>query len=117
MPVLTDDPEILAPAAEWERDEIDLDSVPRAEIRIAELPSEQRFELVELLSRSFADNPIHLAAFGRRRDQVILLNEQLFQRQARYLLGRIFGAFEGDRLVGVAHWITHKRSRSSWRRR
>ena len=117
MPVLTDDPKILAPEAVSMPEDLGLGCSPAAEIRLADIPSEQRFELVELFARAFVDNPIHLAAFGRQRDQVILHNELLFDRQARHLAGRIVGAFDGDRLVGVAHWITHKRGRTSLRRR
>lgn len=58
----------------------------------------------EMLGRGMRDNPTHVRAFGddpeRRRRALVALFTPFMRRQAQS--GRVFGAFIGGELVGVA---------------
>ena len=58
---------------------------------------------VDLLSRAFAKNPIHLAAFGA--GSVVERNRVFFRIGLPLFRGRRLVAMEGSKVVGFTHWV------------
>jgi ribosomal protein S18 acetylase RimI-like enzyme len=56
-----------------------------------------------MLARTFAGNPLHLAAFGP--DRVVARNEVFFRVALSILTGRRVVALDGARVVGFAHAV------------
>jgi GNAT superfamily N-acetyltransferase len=58
---------------------------------------------VDVLSRAFAGNPIHLAAFGAA--SVVERNRVFFRAGLSLFRGRRLVAMEGSKVVGFVHWV------------
>jgi ribosomal protein S18 acetylase RimI-like enzyme len=58
---------------------------------------------VDVLSRAFAKNPIHIAAFGA--DRVIARNRAFFRSGLGVFSGRRLVAMDGSQVVGFMHWV------------
>jgi GNAT superfamily N-acetyltransferase len=58
---------------------------------------------VDILSRAFARNPVHVAAFGT--DSVIEKNKSFFRNALSILRGRRVVAVDGPRIIGFMHWV------------
>jgi len=70
---------------------------------------------VDVLSRAFAKNPLHVAAFGK--DSVLEKNRIFFQAGLSTFRGRRLVAVEGSRIIGFIHWVESPGCRLSWRER
>src|SRR5262245_66436008 len=66
---------------------------------------------IDLLSRAFAKNPVHLAAFGA--DSVIERNKVFFRTALSVLRGRCVVALEGARILAFMHWVESPRCQLS----
>ena len=58
---------------------------------------------IDVLSRAFAKNPTHLAAFGA--DSVVERNRVFFRVGLSLFRGRRLVAMEGAKVVGFMHWV------------
>ncbi len=63
---------------------------------------EMASEVVLVLARAFASNPVHLAAFG---DSVLGKNEAFFRTVMPLLKGTKIVATDGSRILGLIHWF------------
>jgi GNAT superfamily N-acetyltransferase/quercetin dioxygenase-like cupin family protein len=72
-------------------------------IHVVEWQPELMDETVDVLSRAFAKNPIHLAAFGA--DRVVERNRTFFRVGLPLLRGRRLVALHGSKVVGFVHWV------------
>jgi ribosomal protein S18 acetylase RimI-like enzyme len=70
---------------------------------------------VDVLSRAFATNPLHVAAFGK--DSVLEKNRAFFQAALSTFRGRRLVAVDGSRIVGFIHWVESPGCRFSWKQR
>jgi ribosomal protein S18 acetylase RimI-like enzyme len=73
-----------------------------ADISISTLPQEETANAVSVLARAFVTNPLHVAAFGPSR---LDRNEVFFRIGLAAMKGRKLAAMDGERIVGVAHWV------------
>lgn len=73
-----------------------------AEIVVRPLDADAVPQAVDVLARAFVDNPLHVAAFG---PDVLSRNLAFFRTALSVLPGARWAAYDGDRLVGVAHWV------------
>jgi ribosomal protein S18 acetylase RimI-like enzyme len=62
---------------------------------------------IDVLARAFAENPLHLAAFGA--DEAIAKNTAFFRRGLAMFAGRRIAAVEETRILGFMHWIESPR--------
>lgn len=72
------------------------------EIVVRPLDADAVPEAVDVLARAFVDNPLHVAAFG---PDVLSRNVAFFRTALSAMPGARWAAYDGDRLVGVAHWV------------
>jgi GNAT superfamily N-acetyltransferase len=59
-------------------------------------------EAAQVLARAFVTNPLHVAAFG---PDILRRNEQFFLTGLSVMKGTKLVAVDGDRIVGVIHWV------------
>lgn len=71
-------------------------------ITISPLSDEQTETAIGVLARAFVANPVHIAALGASR---VDSNEAFFRIGLDAMKGKTFVAFEGSRILGVAHWV------------
>ncbi len=71
-------------------------------IEIKPYRPEMASEVVLMLARAFASNPVHLAAFG---DSVLGKNEAFFRTVLPLLKGTKIVATDGSRILGLIHWF------------
>jgi GNAT superfamily N-acetyltransferase/quercetin dioxygenase-like cupin family protein len=72
-------------------------------IQVVEWHPELLDATVDVLSRAFARNPIHLAAFGA--DRVVECNRTFFRIGLSLFRGRRLVALHGSKVVGFVHWV------------
>jgi ribosomal protein S18 acetylase RimI-like enzyme len=72
------------------------------DIRVEPLTPGLKDEASRVLARAFVDNPLHVAVFGPER---LSRNEAFFQIALGVMKGRMLVALDGDRIVGVIHWV------------
>jgi ribosomal protein S18 acetylase RimI-like enzyme len=58
---------------------------------------------VDVLARAFANNPIHVAAFGA--DSVVERNRVFFRVGLSLFRGHRLAVVEGSRVLGFMHWV------------
>jgi GNAT superfamily N-acetyltransferase len=73
-----------------------------SEITLAALSPAMIPEAAGVLARAFVTNPLHLAAFGR---DVLRRNETFFLTGLSVMKGTKLVAVDGERIVGVIHWV------------
>ncbi len=78
-----------------------LDS-PMPEARIVPLSRDDEPEAARVLARAFVDNPLHVAAFGASN---LTKNEAFFRVGLSTMRGPKHAAIDGERMVGVVHWV------------
>ena len=74
-----------------------------ANIEVVDWRSDLVSPTVDVLSRAFAKNPMHVAAFGA--DSVVEKNKVFFRAGLSLFRGRRLVAMEGDKVVGFMHWV------------
>jgi GNAT superfamily N-acetyltransferase len=72
-------------------------------VHVVEWRPELTTATIDVLSRAFARNPIHLAAFGA--DRVVERNRTFFRAGLTLFRGRRLAAMRGADVVGFVHWI------------
>lgn len=70
---------------------------------IADWRSDLEAATVDMLSRAFVNNPIHIAAFGA--ESVLACNRTFFRAGLSLFRGRRIVAIDGTKVVGFAHWV------------
>jgi ribosomal protein S18 acetylase RimI-like enzyme len=73
-----------------------------SEITLAPLATAMLPEAARLLARAFVTNPLHVAAFGA---DVLRRNEAFFTTALSVMKGTRLVAIDGNRIVGVIHWV------------
>jgi GNAT superfamily N-acetyltransferase len=71
-------------------------------IRIERCPIEMQAEAARMLARAFVTNPLHIAAFGASQ---LAANERFFRIGLSAMKGPQFAALDGERIVGLIHWV------------
>ena len=84
-------------------------------MEIVEFRPEMTEETAELLSRAFAQNPLHIAAFGM--NSVIEKNKAFFRNGLVLFRGRRLVAVDGKRIIGFIHWVKSPECQFSWSQR
>ena len=59
-------------------------------------------EAARMLARAFVTNPLHIAAFGASQ---LAANERFFRIGLSAMKGPQFAALDGERIVGLIHWV------------
>ena len=78
-------------------------TTPRtSSFQLATLRREQHVDVVRLLARAYATNPMNAAAFG---PGALTRNEAFFRQAVAVMNGTKVAALDGDTVVGVAHWV------------
>jgi ribosomal protein S18 acetylase RimI-like enzyme len=69
---------------------------------VIELKPEHNEEAVRLLARAFVTNPLHIAVFGPDQTGA---NEAFFRIGLAVMKGQKLVAVDGERILGVIHWV------------
>jgi ribosomal protein S18 acetylase RimI-like enzyme len=76
---------------------------PGSSIDLVDWHPAMELDTIDLLARAFANNPLHIAAFGR--GSVIDRNRAFFRAGLPLFLGHRVAAMDGSKLVGFMHWV------------
>jgi hypothetical protein len=82
-----------------------------SEVRIEPLRAELAGEAAWVLARAFMTNPLHAAAFGP--DQ-LTKNQAFFRIGLAAMRGPKLVALDGQRMLGLVHWVNVPGCRYSW---
>lgn len=71
-------------------------------IRIERCGIDMQAQAARMLARAFVTNPLHIAAFGASQ---LAANERFFRIGLSAMKGPQFAALDGERIVGLIHWV------------
>src|SRR5262249_43842064 len=72
-------------------------------MEILEFRAEMLDATADLLSRAFTENPLHIAAFGKK--SVTEKNKAFFRNGIGLFRGSRLVAIEGSKIIGFIHWV------------
>jgi len=86
-----------------------------SDVHLVDWRPEMEAATVDVLSRAFAKNPLHVATFGK--DSVLEKNRVFFRAGLSTFRGRRLVAVEDSRIIGFIHWVESPGCRFSWSER